>query len=181
METTLRYFRVREQFFVFSRRAPYMVLRDAATDVWSDAHREKERIIAEFCVDLIDKYYYRLFQLHIRELIPIVSQEGWKYPEADILVEGTGGNPRLLVKALGCAEYEENLSAGIEELFLLARAIPSRKTTPLFIVAYTRWYEKHRTKEKYTVINSSIFPTSESWIAAGRPTEEAIPPLKEAL
>ncbi|OHA04035.1 MAG: hypothetical protein A3J58_03385 [Candidatus Sungbacteria bacterium RIFCSPHIGHO2_02_FULL_52_23] len=175
METTLRYFRVNEQFFVFSRRAPYMVLRDVGTDVWSDSHRERERIIAEFCVDLIDKYHYRLAQLHIRELIPIVSQEGWKYPEADILVEGVDGNPRLLVKALGRTDYENNLNAGIEELLMLARAIPSRKTTSLFVIAYTRWYEDHQLNEKYTVINSSVFPTIEAWIGAGRPIEEKVP------
>ena len=181
METTLRYFRVNEQFFIFPRRAPYMVLRDVGTDVWSESHREKERIIAEFCVDLIDKYHYRLSQLHIRELIPIVSQEGWRYPEADILVEGTDGNPRLLIKALGHAGYEESLTAGIEELLLLARAIPSRKTTPLFVIAYTRWYEEHRLNEKYIVINSSMFPTIESWTGAGRPVEENIPLLKESV
>lgn len=181
METTLRYFRVNEQFFVFSRRAPYMVLRDVGTEVWSDAHRERERIIAELCVDLIDKYHYRLSHLHIRELIPIVSQEGWKYPEADILVEGPDGNPRLLVKAMGRSEYEDHLMTGVEELLMLARAIPSRKTTPLFAIAYTRWYEKHRLKEKYTVINSSVFPTPESWIGAGKPVEDTIPMFREIV
>jgi len=172
--------RLNEQFFVFSRQAPHMVLRDARNEVWDDARKEKERIIAVLCVDLIEKYHYRLPHLHVQELIPIVSGAGWQYPEADILVEGIGGNPRLIIKAIPHDTYHADLVAGIEELFLLARAIPSRKTMPLYIIPYTRWYDAaHETKEEFIVINTSIFPTSESWIAAGRPTESGIPPREE--
>lgn len=181
MPTALRYLRLNEQFFVFSRRAPYMVLRDARDELWDASRKEKERVIAEFCVDLIEKYHYRLAHLHVQELIPIVSQSGWQYPEADILVEGAGGNPRLIIKAFPHKKYHEGLVAGIEELFLLARAIPSRKTTPLFIIPYTRWHDTSRElREEFLVINTSIFPTSESWIAAGRPTESQIPVREEA-
>lgn len=176
MQTTLRYMRLNEQFFVFSRRAPHMVLRDARDEMWDETRKEKERVIAEFCVDLIEKYHYRLSHLHVQELIPIVSQNGWQYPEADVLVDGAGGNSRLIIKAFPHEKYHEGLVAGIEELFMLARAIPSRKTTPLYIIPYTRWYDTAgKTREEFLVINTSIFATSEAWIAAGRPTEESIP------
>ncbi len=172
--------RLNEQFFVFSRHAPHMVLRDARDEMWDETRKEKERVIAEFCVDLIEKYHYRLAHLHVQELIPIVSNAGWQYPEADVLAEGVGGNPRLIVKAIPHEKYHTGLVAGIEELFLLARAIPSRKTTSLYIIPYTRWYDEAReTREEFLVINTSIFPTSEAWIAAGRPTEEAIPLREE--
>ncbi|MEK7541274.1 MAG: hypothetical protein AAB533_00260 [Patescibacteria group bacterium] len=175
MATALRYLRIHDQFFVFSRRAPYLVLRDAGITEADDAHREHERIVAQLCVDLIERYQYRLSQLHVRELIPIVSQEGWKYPEVDLLIEGKDGNPRLLIKAFPRAQYEASLDAGIDELFFLARAIPSRRTTPLFIVPYTRWYERRAVREEYLVINASVFPTKEAWIAAGKALEHAIP------
>ena len=169
--------RLNEQFFVFSRRAPHMILRDARDQMWDDARKEKERIIAVLCVDLIEKYHYRLGQLHVQELIPIVSGAGWQYPEADVLVEGAHTNPRLIVKAIPHDRYHEELIAAIEELFLLARAIPSRKTAPLYIIPYTRWYdEAGKNKTESMVINASVFPTSESWIAAGRPLEVDIPP-----
>lgn len=175
MATTLRYLRLHEQFFVFSRRAPYMVLRDMG-DEQADAKRyERDRIVAQLCVDLLERNGYRLSQLHVRELIPIVSQEGWQYPEADLLIEGRDGNPRLLVKALVPQQYSVSLDAGLAELFLLARAIPSRRTTPLFIIAYTRWHERQRTREKFLVINASAYASMDAWIAAGRPVETAIP------
>lgn len=183
MPTALRYMRLNEQFFVFSRRAPHMILRDARDEIWDEARKEKEHIIAQLSVDMIEKYHYRLGHLHVQELIPIVSQSGWQYPEADILVEGHGGNPRLIIKALPHAAYHEGLAAGIEELFLLARAIPSRKTTPLFIIPYTRWQNasgEGTTREEFLVINASIFPTSDAWIRAGRPTESQIPSHEDA-
>lgn|GEM_PF-2124904 len=180
MQTALRYMRLNEQFFVFSRHAPHMVLRDARDELWDETRKEKERIIAALCVDLIEKYRYRLAHLHVQELIPIVSNTGWQYPEADVLVEGYGGNSRLIIKAIPHEKYHAGLVAGIEELFLLARAIPSRKTTPLYIIPYTRWYDAGgETKEEFLVINASIFPTSEAWIGAGRPTEETIPVREE--
>lgn len=117
MQTALRYMRLNEQFFIFSRHAPHMVLRDARDEMWDDTRKEKERVIAEFCVDLIEKYHYRLAHLHVQELIPIVSQGGWQYPEADVLVEGYGGNPRLIVKAFPHEKYHAGLVAGMEELF----------------------------------------------------------------
>lgn len=175
MATTLRYMRLHEQFFVFSRRAPYMVLRDMGDEQAEADRRERDRIVAQFCVDLIERYGYRLSQLHVRELIPIVSQEGWQYPEADLLIEGADGNPRLLVKAFSAERYGEGLETGLSELFLLARAIPSRRTTPLFIIAYTRWTERRATREKFLVINASAYPSMDVWIAAGRPAERAIP------
>mgnify|MGYP001594953854 CR=1 FL=1 len=176
MATTLRYLRIHEQFFVFSRRAPYMVLRDTGDDAADADRHERDRMVAQLCVDLIERYGYRLSQLHVRELVPIVSQEGWQYPEADLLIEGNGGNPRLLVKAMTSQQYETALETGIAELFLLARAIPSRRTTPLFIIPYTRRRERRATREKFLVINAAAYGSMDAWIAAGRPTESAIPP-----
>lgn len=176
METTLRYLRINEQFFVFSRRAPYMVLRDAANGEEDQARRTRDRIVAQLCVDLIERYGYRLSELHVRELIPIVSQEGWKYPEVDLLIEGKEGNPRLLIKALTPESFTTELETHIAELFMLARAIPSRRTTPLFIIAYTRQRERKGVGEKILVIDASAYPSMDAWIAAGRPETEEIPP-----
>lgn len=172
MATTLRYLRMHEQFFVFSRRAPYMVLRDMRYD---EADAERDRVVAQLSVELIERRGYRLSQLHVRELVPIVSQEGWQYPEADLLIEGKDGNPRLLVKALAAEQYEAALEQALAELFILAQAIPSRRTTPLFIIAYTRWRERRATREKFLVINASAYGSMDAWIAAGRPVEKAIP------
>ena len=176
MATTLRYLRLNEQFFVFSRRAPYMVLRATGDDTADAARMERERIVAQLCVDLIERHGYRLSQLHVRELIPIVSPEGWRYPEIDLLIESKDGNPRLLVKSFSSDEYTGALEQGLDELFLLARAIPSRRTTPLFIIAYTRRRERRGVREDFVVINASAYPSKEAWTAAGRPTESAIPP-----
>ena len=111
----------------------------------------------------------------MRELIPIVSADGWKYPEVDLLIEGKDSNPRLLIKAFSPEEYEASLEQGLDELFLLARAIPSRRTTPLFIIPYTRRLERQRVRENFLVINASAYPSKEAWAAAGRPTETGIP------
>ena len=176
MEQLTHYSHAKEAFyFSFHRRAVWM-LRDSASEAHTQYKKEKEHIIAELCVDLIDRCGWHLANIHIGELVPVVSQAGWSYPEVDILLTDGTGRPCTLIKVAPREHYGDGLTDAIQELFLLAHALHlDRSASPLSLVYTTRWHEKDTVKEQILSIDYSRFTTYAVWDAAGRPSSDILP------
>lgn len=176
MESATYYSHRKEPFyFSFTARATW-ILRDLPSPWQTEYRREKERIIAELCVDLIDRCGWYLSNIHIGELIPVISQSGWSYPEADILLTDGGGRPCTLIKVVPSEAYERELPEAIHELFLLAHALRLEQSiSPLSLVYCTRWREKNSPHERIVTIDYSRFETFGAWDAAGRQAGDSLP------
>lgn len=162
-------------YFSFQARGIW-VLRDSASPLHVRHKKEKEHIIAELCVDLIDRYGWRLANIHIGELIPVVSQAGWSYPEVDMLLTDTTGRPCTLIKVAPRETYESDLTVAVEELFLLAHALRlDRSLSPLYLAYCTRWHEKSAIKERVITIDYIRFKSFALWDEARRPFSDSLP------
>lgn len=173
--TAFRYEPMPEILFPASPLPWGYILRDAARGD-PQALRAKETIIARLSVDLIEKYHYRLFQLQLREIIPVVSQAGWDYLEADMVIKNSSGLPSLLIAVSPPETYEENFIASLRQLFQLASLLgQSPRAAPRFLVYYSQAREKGELKEKISTIDFRRFPTFELWQTLGSPKEHIIP------
>ena len=176
METLVRYSHRKEPFYFSFQSRAIWILRDAMYDEHAEHRKEKEHIIAELCVDLIDHYGWYLANIHIGELVPVVSQEGWSYPEVDILLTDGTGRPSTLIKVAPRENYAEGLADAAQELFLLAHALRLElSASPLSLVYCTRWHENGGTKEQVITIDYSRFKSFAAWAEAGRPSSDTLP------
>lgn len=176
MESATYYSHRREPFYFSSTARAIWILHDSPSPWQTEYRREKERIIAELCVDLIDRCGWYLSNIHIGELIPVISQSGWRYPEADILLTDGSGRPCSLIKVVPPKAYEQELPEAIRELFLLAHALRLEQSiSPLSLVYCTRWHEKDSIKERVITIDYLRFETFEGWDAAGRIAGDSLP------
>ncbi len=177
MEPQLDYSHAKEAFYFSFHTRAIWILRDSLSALHAEYKKEKEHIIAELCVDLIDRYGWRLANIHIGELVPVVAQAGWSYPEVDVLLTDGTGRPCTLIKVSPRAIYETDLAEAVQELFLLAHALRlERSGSPLSLVYCTRWHdEDHSIKESVITIDYARFKTASSWEDAGRPSASAFP------
>lgn len=176
MESLIRYSHRKEPFyFSFQGRAVW-VLRDSLSPSQAEYRKEKEHIIAELCVDLIDRCGWYLSNIHIGELVPVVSQTGWSYPEVDILLTDGSGRPCTLIKVVPSEAFGAELGESVQELFLLAHALRlGQSAFPLSLVYCTRWHENGGTKQRVITIDYSRFKTFDAWDEAGRPSADDMP------
>ena len=176
MKTLTHYSHRKEPFyFSFQGRAVW-ILRDAMSDAHAEYRKEKEHIIAELCVELIDRFGWYLSNIHIGELVPVVSQEGWSYPEADILLTDGSGRPCTIIKVAPRENYAGEMAGSVQELFLLAHALRlDASASPKTLVYCTRWHENGATKERVIAIDYARFQTFAAWDSAGRPSSDALP------
>ena len=175
MKTSIRYSRVTEElFFVFCET--HSIVRDRSA-VRGEDDKEKESIIAELCVDLIEKYGYRLGNIRVKEFVPVVSPNGVSYSEIDILLTDNAENPMLLVEVLPHKEYVFRRNLAIQQLFSLTGAIGSA-SSPLWLMCYTRWHENGYIKENKAVVDTRRFPTYEAWESSDFECETEIPGMK---
>ena len=176
MKQPVQYRRVTEELF-FVLRETRDIVRDVGAAYGED--REKESIIAGLCVDLIEKYEYRLANIQVKELLPFVAEKKLSYTEIDIVVTNKTENPALLVEVLPHEEYEFRLHLAMQKLFSVAHAI-GRDSPLLFLVCYTRWHENGFIKEKIAIVDTRRFPTYELWQSSGFACETEIPRRKES-
>ena len=162
-----------ELFFVF--RETRDILRDIGAAYGED--REKESIIAGLCVDLIERYGYRLANIQVKELLPFVAEKKLSYTEIDIMVTDKTENPVLLVEVLPHEEYEFRLHLAMQKLFSVAHAI-GHDSPLLSLMCYTRWHEGELRKESISVVDTRRFPTYELWQSSGFACETEIPRRK---
>ena len=176
METLTRYSHRKDPFyFSFQSRAVW-ILRDADSDAHAEYRKGKEHIIAELCVELIDQCGWHLSNIHIGELVPVVSQDGWSYPEADILLTDGTGRPCTLIKVSPRENYAAETAASLQELFLLAHALRLEASASSQTLVYcTRWHENGATKERVISIDYGRFQSFESWDSASRPSSATLP------
>lgn len=173
--TAFRYNSLPEVLFPVSPLPWDFILRDARRGD-PEALRVKETIIARLSVDLIEKYHYRLFQIQLREIIPVVSQTGWDYLEADVVVKNSSGAPSLLIAVSPPETYEENFVSSVRQIFQLASLLgQGPSAAPRFLVYYSQAREKGELREKISTIDFRSFPTFELWQALGSPREHIIP------
>ena len=175
MKTSIQYSRVAEELFFVFRETQYIV-RDRSTMRGED-DKEKESIIAELCVDLIEKYGYRLDNIHIKEFVPVVSPKGVSYSEIDILLTDNAEHPMLLVEVLPHKEYIFRRNLAIQKLFSVAPVVGS-PVSSLSLMCYTRWHENGYIKENKAVVDTRRFPTYEAWESSDFECETEIPGMK---
>ena len=172
----MQYDRITEElFFVF--RETQHIIRDVGATYGED--KEKESIVAGLCVDLIEKYGYRLANIQVKKLLPFVAEKKLSYTEIDIVVTNKTENPVLLVEILPHEEYEFRLHLAMQKLFSVAHAI-GRDSPLLFLMCYTRWHEGELRKESISVVDTRRFPTYELWQSSGFACETEIPRRKES-
>ena len=175
MKTSIRYSGMTEELFFVFRETQY-ISRDRST-MHSEDNKEKESIIAELCVDLIEKYGYHLGNIRIKEFVPVLSPKGVSYHEIDILITDNAENPMLLVEVLPHKEYIFHRNLAIQKLFSLAAAVGSVSSSPS-LVCYTRWREDGLIKQNKAVVDTRRFPTYEAWQSSGFEYETEIPEIK---
>ena len=166
-----------EETLSFSSLRALFLVRDRHDEA---LRKEKDRIIAQLCVDLIEKYGWRLSQIKIGEAIPVLTSSGWDYPEIDILA-GNGAGPVLLIEALPRDAYAEHYVGAMARLFHAAPVVQKiHPSSPLFLICHTRWIEpgvleEKVIREKTAVVEYAKFSDLESWDRAGRPATHMIP------
>ena len=175
MKPSLQYSRLTEELFFVFRETQY-IIRDRSTMRGEDG-KEKESIIAELCVDLIEKYGYHLGNIRIKEFVPVLSPNGVSYPEIDILLADNAGNPMLLVEVLPHKEYVFRRNLAIQKLFSLIDAVGFASSSPS-LMCYTRWHEDGLIKENKAVVDTRRFPTYDTWQSSGFAYETKIPGMK---
>ena len=151
------------------------IIRDARDEA---LEKETERIVAELCVDIIERYGYRLADIMVGELVPIVTPAGWDYPEIDILVRGDAKTPTLVIEAVPADHYATDQNRILAKLFAIAPAIRhSIPSSPLYLVLYTRGHISASAgmQEMALVIDYDKTPGFEAWIHAGSPAFYEIP------
>ena len=176
METLTRYSHRKDPFYFSFQGRAIWILRDSDSDAHALYRKEKEHIIAELCVELIDRCGWHLSNIHIGELVPVVSQDGWSYPEADILLTDGAGRPCTLIKVAPRENFDAETVASLQELFLLAHALRlDASESPKTLVYCTRWHEGIATKERVIAIDYGRFQSYASWDSAARPSSDTLP------
>ena len=167
-----------KEILSFSATRMVFIVRDRPDEA---LEKEKERIVAELCVDLIEKYGWHLGQIKVGEVVPVISQSGWTYPQVDILACGGDTDPTLLINAFPRSEYGRFSDESAAEMFLMADTFKiARPASPVYLIRYTRWRERailedRILREKVSVIEYDRFRGFESWDRAGRPVTDVIP------
>lgn len=170
---SVRFYPEAQEFLSFSYARGLLFVRDRRSE---ESEKEKEKIIAELCVDLIEQYGYRLGQIAVSETVPILAQSGWDYPVVDILVRGDRETPTLLIAASAPDEYEAKRDSSLATLFSLAPIIKTAAlSSPLYLIYHTRSHQNKHGEALFLVIDYQRTPTLASWDRAGRPSEPDIP------
>lgn len=160
METTLHYtfaFRVREPRNFYS---PY---------------HNRERVIGELCIDLLDKYGYPGGSVQIGESIAVRTPQGMTFMPIDILVKNQDGSPLLIIEAAAQDGYTAGYETAIQKLFTLAKTLHTNAAAPLFLIYHTHWHKNGKLEGKHAIIDYRAYPDFVTWRAKGRPRQPDFP------
>jgi hypothetical protein len=136
---------------------------------------EQELLKAHLLVELIERYRYPLEALTVDALVPVGGQEV-SYAHVDILVRNRPGNPVMLVMVEPIDTYEQKLEEIMQRLFVIAVLLRMRKKTPpMCLLYYTRWYEGATRKIRHTAVDYTTYQTHKAWNKANRPSLSEIP------
>lgn len=149
-----------------------VIIRDAANDALK---QERERVITQLCIELIEHYKYQSHQILINELITIASVSGNMYVECDVMV--SNGDNVLIIKAVAPEEYDRGYESALNHLFRLGRAYQAREKTtpPIYLIYYTRTQDHGNIHARCTTIDFSQYPGMASWSHASKPVSSDIP------
>ncbi|MEK7510067.1 MAG: hypothetical protein AAB567_00715 [Patescibacteria group bacterium] len=134
---------------------------------------EKELLKAHLVVELMERYRYLPEAIHVGVYLPI-KNETVLYAEIDIVVQDSWRNPFIVIAVEPPQTYEQNLEYTMRRLFAMA-VLMHEKTTPQFLMYYTRWYEGANRKIRQIVVNYRKYQSFQAWHSAGRPSELDIP------
>lgn len=134
---------------------------------------EKELLKAHLVVELMERYHYPPETIHVGVYLPIKSETMF-YAEVDIMVQDSARNPFIVIAVEPPQTYEQNLEYTMRRLFAMA-VLMREKTTPQFLMYYTRWYEGANRKIRQIVVNYRKYQSFQAWDSAGRPAELDIP------
>lgn len=146
-----------------------------------DAHdytlkQERERVIAQLCIELIEHYGYQSHQILINEFIPIPSVSGKTYLECDVMVND-GNQKVLLIKTGAPKEYDRGYESAFNHLFQLGRAYQGKEKdiSEIYLIYYTRMPDHGSISSRCMTIDFSRYSDVASWSRASKPTSSEIP------
>ena len=159
----------RRNFFV--REASQVAYGDGFTQ-FPD---EKDLLRAHLLVELIERYHYPPEKILVGMYLPI-KKNGVDYAEIDIVVQDSSHNPFILCMVEPPQTYERKFDETFNKLFAMA-TIMREKTSPRFLMYYTRWYEGRDAirKTRQTIVDLRKYQTFDAWHSAGSPTENDLP------
>ena len=143
--------------------------------VYHAYYHDREGVIGELCVDLVEKYGYKERLIETDASVPIETPHGSMFVSIDILVRTPEGSPLLIIEVAAEDTYELGYETAIHKLFALARNITRNPASPLFLIYHTHWHANGKLKGRHTIIDYRLFPDFEIWKNASFPGRPEIP------
>jgi prevent-host-death family protein len=141
----------------------------------------RELAKAQLYIELVEKYRYPVETVEIGRCVKVGGQGSRRYIEADIIIEEKRSGVLLLFAVAAPQAYQSHLPEAMRELFELASAFLVKRSTPVYLVYYTRSSSEGRSRRQCLVVECSKYKTFENWEAAGRPSSSAIPTYQTLL
>lgn len=158
-----------------------LILRDTRSVTYQALMPEKDRLIAELCVALIEDYGYAMTDIQARNMIRIDGYDGNRmYVEADIMVRGSEKTPSLIVEVLDAKHHVDSMrEKAWQKLFSIGSALQNEINGSLFLVVCEYAPNQHRADAQCSAVNFRAFPDFEQWKNAGKPHVKIIPRADE--
>ena len=138
-------------------------------------YHDRERVIGELCIDLVDSYGYSASAIQIGESVAVQLPEGSTFLPVDILVTNPRGESLLIIETAAEDLYERGYNTAIRKLFTLGKTLYRNQNSPLFLVYHTHRHENGRFVSRHTIIDFRAYPDMKSWQSAGSPGRRDIP------
>lgn len=157
-----------------------LIIRDESRIVYLSAEdqeiksREESLIKAQLYIELIETYKIPLNLIEIGRYVRIGKKQSRRYIEADVIINDSNGNVKMIFEVSCFGDYEKNADIIIEDLFDLADSLSWVKK-PQFLVYFSRKCVNRQVKEKILVVDYTKFNTFAAWKKAGRPGSDKIP------
>lgn len=161
-----------------------LIIRDESRVVYLSGSDQNEKYLeeglikAQLYIQLIEKYGYPLRFVEYGRYIKIGPKETKRYIEADIIINDSKGNVRMIFEVSPFDDYEKNMDKIVSDLFSLAESVSWIKK-PEYLIYFSRRAKNGIVREKIKVVDCSRFNTFASWKKSGRLGEEKIPIFAE--
>ena len=159
-----------ESLFMAASAAPAdTIIGRSARILYNVESNEKERIGAELCVDLVERYGYPLMGITVAETVAVVASSGsLEYLEADILALGEKGVPLLIVEVVAPGAYLNEREAALKKLFRIGGTLAETADVPcMYLVYYTHTRVGDVFNRNCTIVDYACYQTYTAWREAG--------------